>query len=164
MPEAAFNFIASREIDDREAALARIWSVDHWIKTLGRVRSIRVREETEDRQIFELEFDAGNATVDEVIVRRTRDSQCIWVEHIVPPPGIAALKARWWVEPEGHPRLYVHRKITMSQAAATPEKLRNIYRILRETITALLATPLLEEASAPSLPHLGAPRIPEVAE
>jgi hypothetical protein len=159
MPEAAFNFIASREIDDREAALARVWSVDHWAKTLGRVRSIRVREETEDQQIFELEFDAGNATVDKVTVRRVRAGQSIWVEHIVPPPGIVALKARWWVESEGPPRLYVRRKITMSQAAATPKKLRNIYRILGETLTDLLAAPLSEEVSAPPVPQPDAPRI-----
>ncbi len=152
MAGVTFNFLTKEPIGDCPDALARVWSVQHWVNTLDRVKQATLREQSQDQQVFDLHFDAGGETVDKVTVLRTRSEHRISVKHLVPPPGIDALSGAWWVDPEQPDTLYASRQMTMSPEQATVARARNVQKILRENITALLRDTTLETSVQVAMP------------
>lgn len=142
MASVTFNFLTKEPIGNCPDALERVWSVQHWVSTLDRVKYASVQRESSDRQLFELHFDADSEKVDKVTVLRTRECDCIQVEHLVPPPGIDALSGAWWIDPEHPDMLYASRQMTMSAEQATVTRARKVHQILRENIVALLRQPM----------------------
>lgn len=160
MASVTFNFITKEPVGDCPDALARVWSVQHWVNTLERVKQATLREQSQDQQVFDLHFDAGGETVDKVTVLRTRSEHRISVKHLVPPPGIDTLSGAWWVDPKQPDTLYASRQMTMSPEQATVTRARNVQKILRENITALLrkSTPKTTVQVAMPTEHLDATR------
>jgi hypothetical protein len=140
--------LTKEAISDCPDALDRIWSVEHWVNALDRVKYAALEEETPNHQLFELHFDAGGETIDKVMVARTRSKDRISVEHIVTPPGVERLTGAWWVEPETPGMLYAHRQMSMMAEYATAARARLIYTLLRENIVALLKNPTPQDVTA----------------
>lgn len=154
MSDVTFNFLTKEPIGNCSDALERVWSVSHWVNTLDRVKQAYLQEESDDRQLLELQFDSGGETVDKVTVLRTRTEDCIQVVHLVPPPGIDALSGAWWVDPQFPDTLYASRRMTMTPEQATVTRARNVCQILRENMSALLNQPIPNSA----FPAPGQPR------
>ncbi|EOC5340564.1 TPA: hypothetical protein RUZ21_003548 [Vibrio cholerae] len=120
--------------------LDRIWSLENWQKSLNRVQQVIQKKSSDEYQRFELVFDAGLPTPDLVEVERYRRDEEIEVIHLVPPPGIKSLSAKWWVENEDQARLFARRKVLIDESEYTPEQARKMFRILRENMEYLMGS------------------------
>ncbi len=148
MAQATFNFLTKARTGSRARALERIWNLETWLATVPRVLSVDVVVDEPALQTFELQFDAGNDVPDEVMVRRQRLDNEITVEHLVPPPGVEALKASWWVCDDGPAIVYAHRQIVLKEGQASAAKLRQIQAILKENLVSLIGPDTREMAAS----------------
>lgn len=138
MSEVCLNLLTKIEYSEHIDPLERIWSLDHWCKSLDRVKGILKKEDVIDYQRFELIFDAGRDQPDHIEVERFRRQNEIEVNHITPPPGINALSAKWWVSPEQGNILFAKRKIFLDSSAYTPILARNMFFLLRTNLEKLI--------------------------
>jgi hypothetical protein len=132
------DLLAKIEVEAGEAALNRIWSLDNWAARVDRVMSLRVLEQTADYQLFDLAFDAGRATPDDVRVERRRRPDCIDVRHLAPPPGILDLSGRWWRRADQDGVLFAHRRVLFGARRCDPHSARAMLETLRETLLRLV--------------------------
>ncbi|MFK7874169.1 MAG: hypothetical protein AB8B71_00095 [Paracoccaceae bacterium] len=140
MPDLCLNLLTKITVPDAQNALDQIWSLDHWAASLDRVLDVKVEEATQTRQVFELRFDAGREVPDTVRVERFRKNGEIGVVHTTPPPGITALSAVWWSEPEHPGVIFAKRKINMRPNDYTPQIARHMFGLLKENLHRLVGT------------------------
>lgn len=138
MADVCLNLLTKIEYSKQIDPLENIWSLQHWCKSLDRVKAIYIKEETPNYQRFELFFDADRDQPDCVEVERFRCENEIEVKHIIPPPSINALSAKWWVCPEQGNILFVKRKILIDSSAYTPVLARKMFFLLRANLEKLI--------------------------
>ncbi len=138
MSDICLNLVTCMVIPEGLRPLDRIWSLEHWQKSLNRVQRVVQKKSSDEYQRFELVFDAGLLTPDLVEVERYRREKEIEVTHLVPPPGIKELSAKWWVESKNQDRIFARRKVIIDESEYTPAKARKMFRILRENMEFLM--------------------------
>jgi hypothetical protein len=138
MADVCLNLLTKIEYSEQIDPLENIWSLQHWCKNLDRVKAISKKEETQNYQRFELIFDADRDQPDCVEIERFRRKNEIEVKHIIPPPGIHALSAKWWICPEQGNILFAKRKILIDASAYTPVLARKMFFLLRANLEKLI--------------------------
>ena len=138
MSEICLNLLTRLEIDGTFDPLDRIWSLEHWFNSLDRVRHVDCQQESNDYQRFELWFDAGITEPDRVQVERFRRDREIEVVHLVPPPGIKALSARWWTDVTQTGLIFARRKVLIDEASYSPALAQKMFTLLRENLQTLM--------------------------
>lgn len=138
MPDVCLNLLTGQRVFSGTLALERIWSLNNWLSSVGRVKNVDISVDTPDRQIFRLCFDADRAQPDEIEVERLFKGSSIEVIHRVPPPGICSLSARWWAEDSNQGMVYARRKIIMKRTDYSPEIGRKMFRLMKENLSSLL--------------------------
>ena len=138
MSDICLNLLTRFELTDDVDPLDRIWSLEHWIRSLDRVQGVDCQHDCNDYQRFELLFDAGLSQPDRVQVERFRRDREIEVVHLVPPPGIKALSARWWTDATQAGLIFARRKVLIDHADYTPALARKMFTLLRENLQKLM--------------------------
>jgi len=138
MDELCLNLLTRVRVSAGLDPLERIWSLEHWLASLDRVKAVTCHADLPDYQSFCLVFDAGRSTPDRVEVERFRRDKEIEVVHRVPPPGIQALSALWWTEEDQGNVLFAKRKILLDEKAYSPAVACKMFGMLRENLEKLL--------------------------
>ena len=146
MSEVCLHLLTKIEVACGEDALARIWSINNWVRSVDRVVDLDMKLDCDTEQCFTLVFDGGRETLDQVDVQRFRAENEIRVVHKVPPPGIQSLTALWWTEPEHDKWLFVRRTMLMDREAYSADRTRQMFALLRENLTKLLGPQLCNHA------------------
>lgn len=139
MPDLCLNLLTKIETPAGTDPLDRIWSLDLWLASLARVKSVEnIVERGKDYQRFDLVFDADRPVPDRVTVERHRRETAVDVVHLVPPPGITELRATWWTEAEQGDVLFAKRRMLLDEVAYGPALGRKMFGILRENLETLV--------------------------
>lgn len=138
MGEICLNLLTKIEYSEHTDPLANIWSLAHWSKSLERVKKIDIKQDTLNYQRFVLFFDADRNKPDCVEIERFRYQNEIEVHHIIPPPDINALSAKWWMSPEQGNILFAKRKILIDDTIYTPLLAKKMFTLLRENLEKLI--------------------------
>lgn len=136
--EVCLHLLTKMVVPADSDPIERIWSIDNWVASLDRVIDIRVSLDSDLRQRFTLTFDAGRDVSDLVEVERIRTAAEIEVTHLVPPPGIKTLSARWWCEGISKKEVFARRTIVMDKGSYSADKAIHMFRILRENLLKLV--------------------------
>ena len=138
MTDMCLNLLTSQQVQSGPDALEKIWSLDNWVKSIGRVKKVLVLVDLPDHQSFRLWFDAGRPELDEVEVERFFKEGAIYVVHLIPPPGIHSLSATWWAENNTEKTIFARRQIIMDEASYTAELGQKMFGLLKENFSKLL--------------------------
>ena len=138
MSEVCLNLLTKINVPINFDPLDKIWSLEHWVNSLDRVRQIKCKDSSDIYQRFSLLFNADLSTPDLVEVERFRRENEIEVIHLVPPPGIKALSAKWWIEKEEKRVLFARRKLLIDESIYTPALAIKMFNLLRENIENLM--------------------------
>jgi hypothetical protein len=136
--EVCLHLLTKMAVPADSDPIGRIWSIGNWVASLNRVIDIRVSLDSDMQQRFSLTFDAGRDVPDLVEVERIRTASAIQVNHLVPPPGIKTLSARWWCEGSSKKEVFARRTIVMDKCNYSADKAVHMFRILRENVLKLL--------------------------
>ena len=142
MPDLWLNLLTRINTPAGIAPLDRIWSLDLWLASLARVKSVEnVVEKGRDYQRFDLIFDADRPVPDRVTVERYRRENAVDVVHLVPPPGLNALRATWWTEAAQGDVLFAKRSMLLDETGYSPTLGRKMFALLRENLETLVGEP-----------------------
>lgn len=138
MSEVCLNLLTKIQFSPKIDPLERIWSLEHWSKSLDRVKNISRKNESNNYQRFEMVFDAENDVYDCIEIERFRHKNEIEVYHLVPPPNINHLTAKWWIDPEQGNYLFAKRKILLDSSVYTPILAQKMFLLLRANLEKLV--------------------------